>query len=69
MLKKWKPTLPAVNLPAVQAEEEELDAISACRISACGVDWLKVRVGSISACVLDYPWQHLSNKTPFLFFT
>ena len=51
----------------MEAENYELDAISACRISACGGEWLKGRGGRISACVLDYPWKHLLNKTPFYF--
>ena len=74
---KWMPTSPVVELAAAQAECNDLDAISACRISACVVGGAIGREGScscsgaisgcisaISACILDYPCYHLSNKTP-----
>ena len=42
----WMPTSPVVELAAAQAEFSDLDAISACRISACGVGWHMGREGS-----------------------
>ena len=75
----WMPTSPVVDLAAAQAEVNFLDAISACRISACVAEGPRGRMGScrcsgvisacsaISACILDYPCYHLSNETPLYF--
>ena len=45
---KWMPTTPVVELATAQVEFSDLVAISACRISACGVGWLMGREGSCS---------------------